>query len=823
MALPPAVDARDPEAERTGPAVSAHVGRAVTEGIAGLVGYWSNELVCQFANKRYAEWFGLSSDDMLGKRLPDLLGGLYAQNRRQVEDVLAGVPQQFERRIVKSTGEIGVFWCQYSPDIDEGVVRGFVVLASDITQLRRAELARQKSDARFASAFFDAPTGMAVIGLDGAWLQVNDAVCEMLGYTEEELRLRTFQDLTHPDDLADDLAFVEGLLAGKIARYQMEKRYLHRSGAIIHALLGVSLLRGEDGSAEAFLSQIVDLTARRASEARDAARARTMTLLATGAPLEDVLRSVVHLVEDARPEALCSILLLDEDGRHLHVAAAPSFPASYNAAIDGTAIGPAAGSCGTAAYERRTVIVEDIQTSPLWAEWRELAREAGLASCWSSPIRGQNGRILGTFALYRRRPHRPDPAEEALVERAADLASVAVERRRAEASLLASQQRFEDLVQSVQGIVWEADAKTFVFTFVSDEAERLLGFPRSLWLEDPDFWPNRLHPDDRETALRTCHSATAAGLGHRFEYRMQAVDGRYVWLEDTVSVLPQPDGQVLLRGVLMDITERKAAEEKIRELNATLEQRISERTAQLSASNRELRAFSYAVSHDLRAPLRRIEGWSVALVEDNGKDLDERGQGHLAHVRAEAKLMSGLIDDLLRLSRVTQSELYRTSVDVSALVRGIVARLEQTHRKRPAKVVVEDGLTAFADAGLLAAAFTNLLENAFKFTARREEPHIEVGFGLHGSTPAFFVRDDGAGFDPAYASKLFTPFQRLHKASDFPGSGIGLATVQRIASRHGGEVWADGAIDRGATFWLSIPWPTEADPLAEAPLPMVPA
>lgn len=256
--------------------------------------------------------------------------------------------------------------------------------------------------------------------------------------------------------------------------------------------------------------------------------------------------------------------------------------------------------------------------------------------------------------------------------------------------------------------------------------------------------------------------------------------------------------------VFSDVTERKRAEEKIRQLNIELEKRVRERTAQLEAANKELEAFAYSVSHDLRAPLRGIDGWSLALLEDYAGKLDQRAQQHLERVRSETQRMGLLIDALLQLSRITREKMERNAVDLSALAQTVAARLREEHAGRKIEFVIPSGLTAAGDARLLEIALTNLFGNAVKFTGPRPEARIEFGQMEHDGKPAFYVRDNGVGFDMTYASMLFGAFQRLHKTSEFPGTGIGLATVQRIIHRHGGRVWADAQSDQGATFYFTM-------------------
>jgi signal transduction histidine kinase len=232
---------------------------------------------------------------------------------------------------------------------------------------------------------------------------------------------------------------------------------------------------------------------------------------------------------------------------------------------------------------------------------------------------------------------------------------------------------------------------------------------------------------------------------------------------------------------------------------------LEETNRELEGANRELEAFSYSVSHDLRAPLRTIDGFSRILLEDYADRLDEEGEDYLGRVRAASKKMDTLIEDLLDLSRVSRGPLRREVIDLSAMARGIIQKLEGSQPERKIRFVAEEGVVAFGDANLLAVALENLLGNAFKFTRKEDEATIEFGVVPNaGGGVAYYVRDDGAGFDPRYAEKLFGAFQRLHGEEEFEGTGIGLATVARIVHRHGGRVWAEGEVGGGATFYFTL-------------------
>jgi len=288
------------------------------------------------------------------------------------------------------------------------------------------------------------------------------------------------------------------------------------------------------------------------------------------------------------------------------------------------------------------------------------------------------------------------------------------------------------------------------------------------------------------------------------EYRLRRADGQFRWVLDTGRPRIAPDGTFEgYIGSCIDITELREAHSELQDLNTELENRVDRRTAELKHSNAELESFSYSVSHDLRAPLRAIDGFS-ALLQSSEASLADKDKHALDRIRAGCRRMGELIDGLLALSRFSRAELHSERVDLTAMAGTIAEELRASAPHRQVEFSIAPGLIGTGDRRLLRIALANLMSNAWKFTSRHPRARIVVGAEFREGGSAFFVRDDGAGFSMEYAARLFRPFQRLHRDDEFEGTGIGLATVQRIVNRHGGRIWAEGKPDQGATFYFTL-------------------
>ena len=390
-------------------------------------------------------------------------------------------------------------------------------------------------------------------------------------------------------------------------------------------------------------------------------------------------------------------------------------------------------------------------------------------------------------------------------------------KKMVESELLQSEEKYRLIAENTADAITVLDLE-LNYVYISPSIEKLHGF--SVEEAMNRTLAQTLTPDSMNLAMQTFAYEMAlinegksdfnkTMLLELEEYRK---DGSTIWVENSLSFIRNQQGKpVGVLSVAKDITERKRqseelkkAEEKLKVLNEELENRVCERTAELEAANRELAAFTYSVSHDLRSPLRSICGFSEAVLEDQGDRLDDKGRDHLERVIKAGNRMRELIDDLLKLSRVTRQELHRDMVDLSAMARAYLIHLTEKYPQRKVIYTVAEGCTVPGDAALLRIALENLLDNAWKYSKAVDPARIDFGFNKIDGKVVCHIRDNGVGFDISYRKQIFKAFERLHDSEQYPGSGVGLSIVQRIIERHGGSIWAEGAEGEGAVFYISL-------------------
>ena len=713
----------------------------------GAVVYW---------NKGAEQTFGYSKDEAVGRQLAELIipPDLLAEEEKFSNEVMAVGHSGFESRRRKKDGSlIDVEISTRMIRDDKGGVKYVLSSKRDITERKRAE-------SRFRQVIEHSPNGIVMVNEAGKIELVNAQIEKWFGYPREELLGLSIEILVPKRFHANHFKYRNTFIADPSTRSMGAGRDLYglrKDGTEFPVEIGLNPVETEQGMM--VLGTILDISERKQAEEKLRRSQQQLAGLIDSAmdaiiTIDDQQRIVLF---NAAAERMFLFLAEDAIGQPLDRFIPESFRAGHKHHVK---------EFGNTHVTRRSMGTLGALYG-LRADGEEFPIEASISQIES------DGEKLYTVIL--RDISERKRSDEALKEQARilDLAPV--------------------LIRDLAGrtIFWNAGAEQ-MYGWNTEEA---LGQITHTLLQTE--FPR---PVEEIKARLLARGHWEGELVHKTKNGERLVVASH-WV---VHRDEQGKPKAILE-VNNDITERKQAEKEIHRLNEELEQRVTDRTAQLQAANKELEAFSYSVSHDLRAPLRHIDGFSQALLEDYTDQLDDAGKNYLKEVRSASQEMAQLIDDMLQLARVTRSEMRREIVNLSETVHVIATELEQRNPKRSVKVDIEEGLAVRGDRRLLKIVLGNLLGNAWKFTSKRKDPQIAFGEAKTNGETSYFIRDNGAGFDMAYVGKLFRAFQRLHTAGEFEGTGIGLATVQRIVYRHGGRVWAEGAVNGGATFYFTLP------------------
>lgn len=431
--------------------------------------------------------------------------------------------------------------------------------------------------------------------------------------------------------------------------------------------------------------------------------------------------------------------------------------------------------------------------------WTVTRRVRGLVVAAQRGARGEYEQIIDTSG------------NDELAQLAHALQHMFEQIARTQAELRRSEQLYSQAQQAADIGSWEWDIASGKIT-CSEPLEPMFGYAKGTFPGTLQALMDRTHPDDREHVRAAAQAALAGRCDYHVERRIVLPDGNCRWIASIGDVVRDKQGKPLrMFGIAQDVTARKQAEQALRESEGELrrhrdhlEEMVMARTAEMETVITELESFSYSVSHDLRAPLRAIAGFSEVIQEDYADKLDEQGRHYLERIRLGADRMGQLIDDLLNLSRVTRTDLHRERVEIGALFKDLIKELKRGTLGARVEFICQCTGAADVDPRLTRIMLTNLLSNAVKFSSKQPKPRVECGEISINGEQVFYVRDNGVGFNPQYADKLFTPFQRLHNPNDFEGTGIGLATAHRVVRRHGGRIWAESRQQRGAVFYFSF-------------------
>ena len=733
--------------------------RAIADGSS--VGIFMLTPVSQtvYTNPAIHKIIGCSAEETLGLRWADFI---HPDDRARIhalwlECVQDGIVHDTKFRFVRKDGDIRYVHVRTMPVEEGGRLLCYVGNVEDVTDRQHAEKALRKSEEKLAKMFHASPVAISLSRLrDGLYLDVNEAYVQQFGWSREEMLGRTSTELGLWGVAARNRWISELQATGRTQGF--EATFRARSGTE-HSIL-VSAERFDLETEACVIALIYDITDRKRAEealSRSEARARVMA-----------------------EESSIGIFLGAADGETIYT----------NPAIHRIIGCDAEDTLGVNWVEH------------IHPDDRENTRQAWLA-CVAHRVEFElDYRFLrndGSVRYVHVKAMAVNEGDHLLcyvgnVEDTTD-------RRRAEEALRQSEARARAVAESssVGIFLTEPDGKAL---YINPALQKILACTLE---ESLGFgWTSYLHPGDAERVHGAWRQFVGNDTAFDLEYRFVRRDGIVRFVHVNVMAVQAGEHVDCYVGNVEDITERKRADEEVFRLNAELESRVQIRTSELLAANRELESFAYSISHDLRAPLRGIDGFSQLLLDEYGDKLDRQGHDYLARVRRAAQRMGILIDDLLELSRVTRQGMRRQSVNLGQLAHDILDEFRKSYPQRSVEISVVADCPVEGDPQLLRVLLENLLDNAWKYTSKTAEAQIEFGVEASAQGPVYFVRDNGAGFDMQYADRLFRPFQRLHSPEDFTGTGVGLASVARVVHRHGGRVWAESSIGQGAIFRFTL-------------------
>ena len=719
-----------------------------------------NELAAAAAGRTRAELIGAKVNALVGRETADLLDTV-----RNV--VTAEHPMEsHEESHRDADGTMHWYeWTNHGFFDSEGRLVRIQAIGRDIAERRRAEEALLEREQRLRLAnkvTNDVVWDLDIVNDSERWIATGDSVFGWTDIIDEPVSDAWWSDRVHPDDNARVHESYHAVIDDPAATSWVEEyRFRRADGSYAEVLDRGHVLRDSVGAARRVIGAMLDISERLRAEHE----------------LHES-RDLMELIIQHDPNA---IAVLDAELRYVFVS--DRFLDDYG--VRGEDV------IGKHHYEVFPEIPER------WREIHQRVLGGSVERAEADPFPREDGHV--DWVSWECRPwHRADGDIGGMIL----YSELITERREAEEELRQSRGQYETFINATDDIAFLKDDQ---LRYVIVNPANAVFFGRSIeevvGRTDAELMPAAAAEDCRASDLLALRNG---GLVVTTEQQGDRV------YESRKFPVELTEGRTGIGGYVRDVTEQRRAEGEVMRLASDLELRVTQRTAQLEATNRELESFAYSISHDLRAPLRALDGFSEILLQDYGEVLDDAGRDHLRRIKGAANHMAGLMDGLLQLSRLNRDELDFTDVDLTALAASFVAEL---HERDPARDVVVDvapGLVARADPKLMRAVLENLLGNAWKFTSRHETALIEFGADQSAGGVTFFVRDDGAGFDMRYAKNLFGAFQRLHTPDQFEGTGIGLATVQRIVHRHGGTVWAEGEVEKGATFWFTLEPPDGA-------------
>jgi PAS domain S-box-containing protein len=785
--------------------------RTLLVNLPQRVFYKNRDSVYIAANPAFVADLGLSPDEVVGKTdydfYPKELADTFRESDRRILETLENYEQDEHHLLgddIRYTHIVKV-----PVRDDEGNVMGILGIFWDITENTLAAQALKESETNYRNVVEQSLMGIAIVprGFERIAF-VNPKICDILGYSQEELLGLSAEQvgaLVHPDDVDQIRDYLNNRLKETDPGEPIQVRMFGKDGSAIWADFSAGAIEYDDEPAVQV--SVVDITKRIEAEMevlrdRQVFRAiaeGTIQATDTGELSQELLKGLISSLDFD----FGTFRFFDEKKNVLRYSALVGIEISdTRKEIPVTSENAEEYIIVQTALKKTPLFISNIEEEMQENPYLKRLKELKALSAVAYPILDDDQLLLGVLSLATHSPRTYTEGDREIFATIANMLGSVLERKKAEKALQISERRYRELLTNISEGMTIADLDENIL-FVNSAFCDMLGYSQEELVGTKIL--DIIAEDDIEEILAQTE-LRRDGKSTSYSHQFVRKDGEHRIVRTSAVPSRDDDGQVDGSiAVVTDITERILKDREIQKLNEELARRVEERTAELAAANQELEAFSYSVSHDLRAPLRTINGFSQALLEDYSEVIDDTGQDFLRRVRSAATHMGSLIEDVLVLSRVTRAEMDRADVNLSKIAREIIDDFREVDPEREVDIEISDNVRARCDQRLIKLVIQNLLDNAWKFTSKLPKAQIEFSSQDQEGEVVFFVKDNGAGFNMEYKDKLFIPFQRLHQDEDFEGSGIGLATVQRIINRHGGRVWAESELDTGSTFYFTIP------------------
>ena len=670
-------------------------------------------------------------------------------------------------------------------------------------QLLKLGESKMEEQGALQAALLDAlPNPIFVKAQDTTFIGGNVAFEKAFGVRRETFIGKTVLELDYvPKKLREAFQAADLKLIAEGGESVEEITITYIDGQPRQALFQRQTFRKPDGTLGGMIGTIIDITETKRAEKFEQCRSGILEMLATNIPIEEILRAIVNGAEQLDPDVLCSVLLIDASGKHLGQGIAPSLPAFYNEAIDGIAIGPGVGSCGTAAATGERVVVEDISTHPYWAPYKELAARAGLGACWSQPILSSAGKPIGTFAFYHRTARAPSEANLNLISQAARLASIAIEHTRTTTALANKEAHLSTLVRTIPDLIWLKDGDG-VYLACNPTFERFFGATEAeiMGKTDYDFVSKELADFFRDHDRRAMQSPKGSTNEEALTF---AVGGHHGFFETVKTPTFDRDGKLVgVLGVAREITERKQMEETLHRAKEAAEGAAKAKSA-----------FLANMSHEIRTPMNAIIGLTELALRTA---LTPRQQDYLDKVHAAANSLLGLLNDILDFTKIEAGKLPMEAIPfaLEQVFDGVAAIMAIQVEDKGLELLFSEGPDVprflIGDPLRLRQVLTNLATNAMKFTERGDIIiRMECVSQTSGvATIRFSVQDSGIGISEEQMGRLFQAFSQADDSTTrkFGGTGLGLAISRQLVELMGGRIWAESEPAKGSTFSFEIPF-----------------